>query len=98
MAIGQGEAMKTDFDKARMMLVRLLADPLAATKLKLNETQFLVATCAARMMIESICAAANYKPEKALEGFEILVGELRPQLREICEEWRGPHEKPHGPG
>jgi hypothetical protein len=85
--------MMTDFDDVRRTLVTLLTKPLDQPVLDVDELNttdklFLTATCAARMMLEAICATALYDEQRAADGLNKMLADLRTQINEVCAEGR----------
>lgn len=77
------------FDDSRRMLLTLLRqdgdrDVEGAEHLDMNEKLFLVTTCAAEMIMNSICIQAGHRQERALEGLDTLVKTMREKTVEMC--------------
>jgi len=80
----------TDYDEARRTLVRLLhwkydAPVFGVENYNAKENQFMIATCAATVLLHTISRVANYHEEDAQEGLKAL--ELERNLADLCEEY-----------
>jgi hypothetical protein len=83
--------VKTTAQDARRMLVALLANPDdvpvdGVEHLKGDERLFLIATCAARLIEEAVCAQASYDPMRARRGLDNLIDDMRAHIIELCHE------------
>lgn len=85
--------MKADDDGARTMLMALLheaGDTLhnGIEELSARDRLFLITTCAARMIEKALCERANYDEAGALQGLDALIGDMREQIAERCNQCR----------
>jgi hypothetical protein len=83
----------TDPNDARRMLVALLRNkndgPVhGIAKLSARDVLFLITTCAATVMLESIAAQAHYQRDEALAGLDAMHTDMMTRLCAICaREW-----------
>jgi len=79
--------MRTGYNDARRMLIELLKrpddGPVDVSDLSDDEKGFLVATCAATVLLHQICFTASYDEKEAKAGIASLC--IDTHINEICE-------------
>jgi len=81
--------MEVPYNDVRRLLVGLLAEPddepvAGLADVKPAERLFAIATCAARMIEESICAQTNYRRQLAHAGLERLMVDMHEHIDQLC--------------
>ena len=80
----------TEYHDARRMLVELLRQAgdgpvMGVTELSVTEREFMMATCAATVLLYTICYTAAFDADEAKRGLKALQLEMEKHVDEICD-------------